>query len=218
MAAIVAAHAPTLKAAGFKKRRHSFNRLMDDGIVHVINFWQAPKEPPAWTEVPGLRERLYGSFRLDFGVYVPAMTRSAGPRSSWVNEFNCHLRRTIGQLMNAQADLWWDLQAPEASAWVRDALLLHGLPWLARFPDATSVLSAFEAAGPLALGMSPAGYLDIADVYRARGQLEAERRTLERYVSTPHLVGHAEYLRRYLIDRGHDDLASAVTTRDSTRR
>jgi hypothetical protein len=58
----------------------------------------APKEPPAWTAVPGLRERIYGSFRLDFGVYVPEMQRSHTPRSAWINEYDCQLRRTVGQL------------------------------------------------------------------------------------------------------------------------
>ena len=78
MRQIVGEHAPSLKAAGFK-RRHCFNRHADDGLVHVVYFWMAPKEPPAWTEVPGLRERLYGSFRLDFGVYVPEMNRTQTP-------------------------------------------------------------------------------------------------------------------------------------------
>jgi hypothetical protein len=57
MAAIVADHAPMLKRAGSRKRRHGFNRAADDGLIHVVHFWMAPKEPPAWTEVPGLRER-----------------------------------------------------------------------------------------------------------------------------------------------------------------
>jgi len=84
MAIIVRDNAPLLKAARFKKRRHSFNRPGTDGIVHVVNFWMAPKEPPAWTEIPGLRDRQYGSFRLDFGVYVPEMNRSGIPRSDWM--------------------------------------------------------------------------------------------------------------------------------------
>lgn len=51
MARIVEDHAPALKKAGFRKRRHSFNRDARDGLVHVVHFWMAPKEPPAWTEI-----------------------------------------------------------------------------------------------------------------------------------------------------------------------
>jgi hypothetical protein len=38
MRAIVDNQAPLLKAAGFKKRRHCFNRLAGDGLVHVVYF------------------------------------------------------------------------------------------------------------------------------------------------------------------------------------
>ena len=61
-------------------------------------------------KVPGLRERRYGTFRLDFGVYVPEMTRSEPTRGDWVNEPVCDLRRTIGQLLgDDDGDWWWPL-------------------------------------------------------------------------------------------------------------
>ena len=131
-----------------------------------MNFWQAPKEPPAWTEVPGLRERLYGTFRVDFGVYVPEMTRTGAPRSDRVNEYNCHLRRTIGQLLNNPKDLWWPLADPAADEWARAAIAEHGLPWLDSYADHEAVLTTFKQGGPGALGMAPAAPLDIAEMLR----------------------------------------------------
>lgn len=107
MAKVVARHAPLLRVNGFKKRRHCFNRPVADGLVQVVNLRMAPKEPTVWTEVPGLRERLYGLFRLDFGVYVPEMTRSGAPRTAWINEYNCHLRRTVGDLLPDQTGSFW---------------------------------------------------------------------------------------------------------------
>jgi hypothetical protein len=80
MNAIVDGVAPFLKTAEFRKRRSTFNRGRPDGVVHVVNFWMAPFEPPAWTEVPGLRERLYGSFRIDVGVFVAEMNRMGSPK------------------------------------------------------------------------------------------------------------------------------------------
>jgi hypothetical protein len=216
MQAVVAEHAPMLKAAGFRKRRHCFNRPVDDGLVHVVFFWMAPKEPPAWTEVPGLRERLYGSFRLDFGVYVPEMTRNGVPRGSWINDHDCQLRRTIGYLMTGddRTDLWWRLDDPAAAAVAGEALARYGLPWLHRFPGHQPILDAFDRAGPFPLGLSPAGALDIADLCRAKGLTRRERRILEDYVGEPKFKGHAEYLAGYLTSQGHADLAAIITTQE----
>lgn len=216
MEGIVAGQAALLKRSGFRKRRHCFNRLASDGIVHVVLFWMAPKEPPAWTEVPGLRERLYGSFRLDFGVYVPAMSRMGSPRSDWINEYDCQLRRTMGQLMapGAPGDLWWSLDRPSVTVDAGRVLVGHGLPWLDRFPDNEAILSAYECEGPLPLGMGPAGSLDVADLYRSVGQLAHEERVLRDYVGQPLRPGHADYLREHLVRRGHANLAEEVTTRE----
>ena len=214
MKAIVSDHAPLLRSLGFRKRRHSFNRRQGDGIVHLVYFWMAPKEPPAWTEVPGLRERRYGSFRLDFGVYVPEMTRSHAPRSDWINDYDCNLRKAIGHLLPGESDdVWWGLEDEGASNVAGQALVQFGLPWLDGFPDRAAVLDAFERDGPLGIGMSPAGGLDIADVYRAVGDHDAERRTLEHYVSRPVLRSHAEYLTEYLQQRGHEALIPLITVR-----
>jgi hypothetical protein len=158
MAAIVADHAPMLKHYGFRKRRFGFNRAADDGLIHMVHFWMAPKEPPAWTEVPGLRERRYGSFRLDFGVYVPEMARMGTPRSSWVNDYNCQLRETVGRLLTGEwKDFWWRLDDPDASARAGDALREVGLPWLDRFPNATAVLDEFDRVGPIEIAPTRQG-------------------------------------------------------------
>lgn len=216
MAAIVADHAPTLKQAGFRKRRHGFNRAAGDGLTHMVHFWMAPKEPPAWTEVPGLRERRYGSFRIDFGVHVPEMQRLGTPRSSWINVTDCQLHETVGRLLTGEwNDFWWRLDDPDASAAAGHALTEVGLPWLDQFPDATALLDAFDQHGAIGIGLSPAGALEVADLCRARGDTTRERRVLEAYVNEPVLRSHASVLRDYLTRRGNDDLVDRITTRES---
>lgn len=216
----VAHSAPDLKAAGFRKRRHSFNRDAADGLVHVVHFWMAPKEPRAWTEVPGLRERLYGNFRIDTGVYVPEMNRSGAPQSNWVNEYNCQLRFTVGQLLTGDdmSDLWWSLSDPESPSVARTALNEFVLPWLDGFPDRASVISAFAHGGPLSIGMSPAGGLDIADLLSSSGDRAQARQVLEHYVAQPVLPNHVSYLCEYLEKRGHSDLIPCIQTREHESR
>jgi hypothetical protein len=216
MAEVVNANAGLLREAGFKKRRHCFNRKTDAGLVHVVYFWQHPKEPPAWTEVPGLRERRYGTFRLDFGVYVPEMTRSGTPRGDWVNEYNCDLRRTIGELIGGDeaGDWWWPLSDANAETVARSALVEHGLPWLDQFSDHDAVLRGFRLGGPFAIGMSPAGPLDVAQMLDTLGRHDEARTVLEAYVSQPVHQSHAYYLADYLPGIGHADLVSRVQVRD----
>jgi hypothetical protein len=218
MSAIVRECSPLLKQHGFRKRRYGFNRATSDGLVQVVHFWMAPFEPSAWTEVPGLRERRYGGFRLDFGVWVPAMDRSGSPRTEWVNEYNCNLRATIGRLINPEswADFWWDLQREDAAQVAENALLELGLPWLDRFGSKEDILAAFGAEGAIAIGLSPAGALDIADLYASLGRDDDARRTLEDYVSSPVRGNHAGYLAKYLAERGHDDLVAQIRTRSAS--
>lgn len=214
MRSIVDESAGLLRDAGFRKRRHSFNRRLDSGLVHVAYFWMAPKEPPAWTEVPGLRERRYGGFRLDFGVWVPEITRSHTARGTWINEYDCHLRATIGWLMTGKhVDFWWQLDDPNAASLAQTALTDNGLPWLDTFPDHEAILTQFTERGPTAIGLSPAGALDLADMCQARDDDRQARRILEDYAEQPHLVSHVSYLQDYLPKIGHGDLVDRLTTR-----
>ena len=218
MAEIVGANAALLKQAGFRKRRHCFNRTAASGLVHVVNFWQAPKEPPAWTEVPGLRDRIYGNYRIDVGVHVPEMTRSHVPRSAWINDYDCHLRRTVGQLITGddRDATWWPLSEPAAEERAAAALIEHALPWLATYPHHDSILQQFNSRGPLAIGMPPAGGLDIADMLTALGREAEARCVLEAYVREPVLPSHARYLAEYLAKIGQSDLVSRVTAKEVT--
>lgn len=211
MAAVVATNAPLLKERGFRKRRHPFNRTTSDGLMHVVNLWMAPFEPKAWTEVPGLRKRHYGTFRLDFGVWAAEMTHSGSPKGDWVNEYDCQLQRTIGQLQHPDhgGDFWWPLD-DSAAGHARQGLIEHGLPWLDQFRSKIFVLEAFESRGALALGMSPAGPLDNAELYAGMGRTTEALRLLREYVEEPKMAGHAEHLRRYPTKLGHSDLAARV--------
>lgn len=68
MQEVVAVVAPDLKAAGFRKRRHSFNRTTAPGVVQVVDFQMAAyRVPPGSPVPPGLVD---GSFTVNLGVYL----------------------------------------------------------------------------------------------------------------------------------------------------
>jgi hypothetical protein len=93
----------------------------------------------------------------------------------------------------------------------------YGLPWLSQFPDHDAIVETFRADGPLSIGMSPAGWLDIADMLAALGRDAEARKTLEDYVANPVLRSHAGYLAEYLSKKGHPDLATRIRTKDLFR-
>lgn len=101
MDSVVAQTVPLLKASGFRKRRHTFNRTPEPGLVQVVNFQMGPFEPPgpgsetniAAREKLGLAGDLYGTFTINLGVYVDEMVMEDWERrDGWVNEYDCQLR------------------------------------------------------------------------------------------------------------------------------
>src|SRR3954452_24009993 len=152
MKEVVATVVPLVKRAGFKKRRHTFNRTPERGLVHVINFQMGPFTPPGpgseahatGSEALGIIDSdLYGTFTINLGVYAAAMVidESVQP-GTWVNHYNCQLRRRIGQLLTNE-DVWWSLDAPdEVGGVVETALTVAALPWLDQFMTTSSIVDA----------------------------------------------------------------------------
>src|SRR5215471_8464460 len=154
MNGLVAAIHPGLKDLGYRKRRNTFNRVIQpDGLIHVINFQMGPFDPSGTAEIPGLRPNLYGRFTINLGVWLPHLTEpgSQAPAqhsTRFINDYNCHLRARIGELLPEAVDTWWRLSAPadQLAAIVSSAITGHALPWLARFSTWDDTLRQLEAA------------------------------------------------------------------------
>jgi Domain of unknown function (DUF4304) len=204
-----------LKAAGFRKRANSFNRSAKDGLVHHVSIQLGAYDPSGIHAVPGLLPDLYGRFRVNLGVYVPAMNRMGSPRSNWINDYNCKLRWGLGDFMPGGFDQWWDLRDRLALEEVTEVLFKRGLPHLDGFRDSESVLAAYAADGARAFGpiASVAVALDIADLLLSRGEREEAETLLTTYVSDVAAGdhrGHKEYLRGYLTQRGFERLGDRL--------
>lgn len=201
---------PMLKDAGFRKRRHGFNRRTDDGLIDVVSFQMGPYEPPGTIEIPGFRVNLYGQFTINLGIFCHDM-RKVGPPSKkwdWINEYDCQLRKRIGNLLPKPGDVWWPLEDESFAAQVSLATLTdHGIPWLDRYPTRASILKAFEQGDRIELGMTPGGALDIAALLLATGRRDEARSVLVAHLHKDLLSGHRRVVLNYAAEHGFGDLS-----------
>lgn len=204
---------PLLRRGGFRKRRHTFNRTPEPGLVHVLNFQMGEFNPPgprseghvAALESLDMPGYLYGRFTINLGVYVAGMVLEGGEPRTWVNHYNCQLRKRIGELLTGE-DVWWSLESPdEIASVVETTLSLAGLPWLNRFSHTSSIVDAFRSEGWAALGMPPVGPLQIACLLKDTEPEDAEV-LIRSYLSQDLYSGHREGVERQLRAAGFGHL------------
>jgi hypothetical protein len=197
LAEVVAGVAPALKAAGFRKRRNSFNRLVGDGLVHHASFTLS-----SWGG---------GRFTIDLGVYLPGGWPSGVRAGAWINSNDCRLSWRIGNTLPGGQDRWWDSSIATEIAEAHEALMGPGLDVLDRFPDAESVLQS--VGSPMVPAMSAAkltqldsGLLRLEVGERTRGLAELAH-YLEGLSNDPRSDGHKHLLASRLRELGFADLA-----------
>jgi Domain of unknown function (DUF4304) len=206
MATLIASVGPVLREAGFRKRRHAFNRVAEPGIVHVLDFQMGPFEPPGTPEIPPWRRNLYGQFTINVGVFVAEVAEAfAGVAAdAFVPEYRCEIRARIGRLVvpRPPEDLWFRLDEDPAAleATIRDLLTGAALPFLGGLRDRASIVDAW-ARGDLAGLMPPRGPLAIAVILRGLGDIERARAMTREYLERPdHHPGHLDWARRVAIE------------------
>jgi hypothetical protein len=99
-------HKRLLKEKGFKRKGNSFNRVTEDGLVHVIGFQSGLSVSPE-----------YGTFVINFGVFVPEVFALFGHKpKEFIYDYYCEyaLRRRIaaGHSTNERGisnEIWFSL-------------------------------------------------------------------------------------------------------------
>jgi len=150
MTEIVKASQPSLKAAGYRKSGNRFNRTTEPGIVQVISFQMGAFNPPGTVEIPGLRPNLYGKFTVNLGVFLEAVMPydKTPPPKSFVNDYNCHIRRRIGELLDNPQDCWWPLDPQTAVPAILALLGSRVSAWMDHFASWSTILSDLESVAP----------------------------------------------------------------------
>ncbi|HEX8313789.1 MAG TPA: DUF4304 domain-containing protein, partial [Flavisolibacter sp.] len=99
-----------LKGQGFEKKGRTYNRIVEQDLVQVINF-QSGTFPIGQYEIPGIRESKYGTFTINFGVAIPEVYHVTSPKFPiplfW-KEYQCQIRERLGVLLYKK-DHWWTI-------------------------------------------------------------------------------------------------------------
>lgn len=114
-----------LKPKGFRKAAMTWVR--GSPWVQIINIqsgkWNTPSE---------------GTFTLNLGLYVPELhaATEAWPVSGSVKEYDCDVRRRIGELMASAEDYWWEVtpttELEPVIMTVCESVEAFAIPWLDR--------------------------------------------------------------------------------------
>ena len=197
MAEVVSRVQPELREAGFRKRRHTFNRTTDEGLVHVVNFQMG--QYPLAPDIPPIRYSMWGSFTVNLGVFVPEVHEVRfGEALRFVNEYQCEtsLRWRLGEFLDEPIDAWWDLresldtQTEEVVALLRD----RGLPWLDTFRTRADILLAWEDTGRMEPWRRDKLTIAAMVILAERGDERRARKTLEEYVATIEQEPHKRWV------------------------
>lgn len=105
-------------------------------------------DPPGTTQIPGLRENLYGLFTVNLGVYVPEVARyhGGGEAKSVARDGNCCIRTRLGR--GTRTETWWKISDEEEAlvTELRQRLQNEAFPLFQRFENRDQILDEFETA------------------------------------------------------------------------
>jgi len=161
-----------LKDLGFRRQSNHLHRRPED-LVHGIHF-----QASMW----GSRDE--GEFTLNLLVTSPALYRCWTGHSLPANPATAAFPypERIGLLMPSRRDHWWDVNpdtnTDALAGDVIGALFEYAIPYSDRFPDARSLLEAFQAGRevfPTLKNHTPIIYAilakELGNMEEARGQI-----------------------------------------------
>jgi hypothetical protein len=114
-----------LAAAGFERSGRTWRRVLDSGLVHVVNVQWSPRQ-----------RGVEGMFSLNAGAYSRALAESVGlyPPTDAPKEYDCHVRLRPG----AHGRSYWRVRVPGIAEPDPDVtgFLARAFAWLDRRADA----------------------------------------------------------------------------------
>jgi len=189
---------PFLRAHGYRIHARKCNRTTADGLIHVIRFQMGRFDPPGTNYIPWFREKVYGKFTVNVGVYVPEVyaewfrwSKKGAP--TFVDEADCCVRVRLGQLGPERSDIWWKIEASaRIASQLQSRIESDALPFLARFETRDGLLKEFSAAGGECL-LGGRTKTVCAIMLAARGNAVEARQLLREHAQQAHDLKQSEY-------------------------
>jgi hypothetical protein len=135
------------KNKDYRKRSHTYNRVLDSGIIHVVNFQMGTYPLGPNYVIPGLRPNFYGKFTLNAGIFIPEVFVFEGREPPvFVSEPWCHIRRSTSLLTPEAETHWWDLRndlcliAHEIQSYLMEIIF----PYLQRFQSYEDIIQEWK--------------------------------------------------------------------------
>jgi hypothetical protein len=210
MAAVVRDLKPLFQARGFRKRRNTFNRETEPGLVHVVAFTMGRYELYGEPHDPFSGE--YGFFWICFGVYVEEIAQRLGggygSRRDFVTEPDCELRVQSGMTGDAPRQGWYLGEEPEHLV-AETTAFLEGtvFPYLGRLSSRDAILREWERA-PERVPLSR-GRLALAMLQLERGNVEQAVDLVHRHLQVgDYHPSHREWVMRNVVPQLGERAAS----------
>jgi hypothetical protein len=133
-----------LKADGFKKKGRTHNKILENGIIQVVNFQMAKYEFDSVVEIPGIRTNLYGNFAVNIGVFVPELYQSTFNQEPkvFIQEYDCEIRERINEKESGK-EYWFSLGTDyqKTAEFIIGKLKSDVDKWFDRFDDRRKIVS-----------------------------------------------------------------------------
>jgi Domain of unknown function (DUF4304) len=197
--------ADLFRQRGFRKRNRTYNRPSNDGLVQVINFQMGRYDPPGTSEIPGMRENLYGYFTVNLGVFVPEVAELYYPGESreFIAEFSCQLRVRLGELGNKRKDLWWPLSSPtKVVAEIRERLINDGFSFLERFASRDAIVNDWLDFSHGIASAETNGRIIVGIILAKLGRLEEASLQLTKQVERCAHPGQVDHVKQLAVRLG----------------
>lgn len=157
-----------LSLSGYNKQGRTFNRPLDSGLIHVIDFQMG-------------RRYLYGKFTINLGVCIPEIYKIIWDKDQpkFVDHGDCEINKRIGELLSPPEDLWWDLNKnpKKLSKKVLGLVEKRGLPFLNQFISHDDIIQEWNEHGEI-IGLPPRAGLSIAILLANNGNHQQARSLL----------------------------------------
>jgi hypothetical protein len=158
---------PLLKERGFRKQERTFRKVGEESTL-VVNV-----QASQWNQ------GLEGNFTLNLGAYFEDIENICDSHEikGLPKEYDCTVRKRIGQTMPGNFDKWWAItpstNLAEIGKEVSAALSEYGLPWLESVASKRSLESELE---------SRREYLRASGLCLLKGNIEGAKRFVQKQI------------------------------------